>query len=188
MNDEYGNPSGLPEPDLSIANDDQHTEPKKGIPRGIRNGIILGVIIIGIIVWGVVSTNSAKDSFAADYMPSSATNTCPTHYKCGASTIDQVQLENSLAARLRETEKNSETPNFGYDQVFIPPVESEPSDAMKKRADCAKDGAFPWEGMAAPYDDFELGMMDTNTSRNKIYASMGRNKQIRIILSPELSI
>lgn len=140
--------------------------------------IILGILVIsgfiGLIVF--LLTKESYDSFAADYMPSSATNTCPTHYKCGASTIDQVQLENSLAARLRETEKNSETPNFGYDQVFVQPVESEPSDAMKKRADCAKDGAFPWEGMSAPYDDFESGMMDTNTLRNKIYASMGRNK------------
>ena len=156
-------------------NADRFSTPKKGLPRGLIIFLVV-VSIFALIVILIIIFTKPSENFAADYMPSSATNTCPTHYKCGASTIDQVQLENSLAARLRETEKNSETPNFGYDQVFVQPVDSEPSDAMKKRADCAKDGAFPWEGMSSPYDEFELGMMDTNAMRNKVYASMGRNK------------
>jgi hypothetical protein len=116
-----------------------------------------------------------KDTFgAADYMPSSSTNVCPSNYKCGASTIDQAQLENALSARLRESEKYSETPNFTTDQIYIKADDSEPTEAMKRRADCAKEGVFPWEGMRTPYEDIEKKLSISQSARIRGQQSMAK--------------
>lgn len=137
--------------------------------------LIVGVLVFIAFVLLYFYAPKRKDAFsAADYVPSSSTDVCPTHYKCGASTIDQAQLENALAARLRASEANSETPNFTTDQVFILPRDSEPTEAMKRRADCAREGVFPWEGMRTPYEDIEKKLSISQTARMRGQQAMAK--------------
>lgn len=136
--------------------------------------MVYGAILVAIFLYLYFSTRK-KDTFSsADYIPSGSTNVCPTHYKCGASTIDQVQLENALAARLRDSEQNTETPNFTTDQVFVNPNDSEPTEAMKRRADCAREGVFPWDGLRTPYEDIEKKLTISQNARLRGQQAMSK--------------
>lgn len=132
-------------------------------------GVILAILIILVVECGRATPSypvdpKTTDAFL-DYRPGGYASACPSHYKCGAASLDQVQLENSLHTRLRESEKYYDAANPTDDQYHVTPMKAEPVACRMTRAANTKEGKYPEDGMITPHSDIEKRMMDVNTSR-----------------------
>lgn len=128
-------------------------------PRAIISSILLGFsfVLIIILIWSCKVPSASGTQGYLDYMPD-AVEPCPSHYRCGAASINQVQLENNLFANLRESEKYAVPELMGTDQYGVLAKQSEPTSCMMARAKVANETPLP-EGMYTPDDDFERGFL-----------------------------
>lgn len=109
------------------------------------------ILIIGIIIMVMVTP---KQTYL-DYMPS-AVEPCPSHYRCGATTKEQVAMENRLYADLRESEKYTLPATLTADQISVVATDSEPTGCMMARAAVAKEGPKP-EGLDNTWESVDNG-------------------------------
>jgi len=125
--------------------------------RVICSSVCLGVYlaIIIILIWR--HSTSIKDQPFIDYMPSVVTP-CPSHYKCGAASIDQVSMENDLYSNLRESNKYMSPELVNSDECCVQAKDSEPTKSIMSRSNTAYEAPLP-DGMYTPENAFEKGMM-----------------------------
>lgn len=142
-------------------------------------GVILAIVLILVLECRksthIDVPNQMPSSDAEtylDYRPGGYVNACPSHFRCGAASRDQVQLENSLHTRLRETEKYFDAENPTDDQYHVPSSKAEPTVCTMRRAASAKEGLYPNDGMHTPHSEIEKKMSTTHSSRIAQLASM----------------
>jgi hypothetical protein len=128
-------------------------------PRAIISSIFVGFsfVLIIILIWSCGVPHASGAQGYLDYMPG-AIEPCPSHYRCGAASIDQVKLENDLYANLRESEKYAVPELMGTDQYGVLAKQSEPTGCMIARAKVAHETPLP-EGMYTPENDFERQLL-----------------------------
>jgi hypothetical protein len=114
------------------------------------------VVLLIIMLW-LLCKMSKKDQPFIDYMPSVVVP-CPSHYKCGAASIDQASMENDLYSNLRESNKYMTQELLNTDECCVEAKDSEPTKSVMSRSAKAQETPLP-EGMYTPENDFEQGMM-----------------------------
>ncbi len=120
----------------------------------IAVGFFIAILIILAILWvrrGRVG--DAKTQPFLDYMPT-AVQPCPSSYKCGATSIAQVAMENNLFSDLREANAYTLPETTTSDEVDVVPTEAEPTACMISRASKAREGPMG-EGQYTPYAEIE---------------------------------
>jgi hypothetical protein len=117
------------------------------------------IVICTLVVVSCISTctNSKTQSYV-DYMPS-VIQPCPSYYKCGAESKDQIARENTLYANLRKSNTYSVPEFMGTDEYYVQSKDSEPTESIMKRSTIAYEGDMQ-EGTYTPEDDIEAGMMN----------------------------
>jgi hypothetical protein len=123
------------------------------ICSGMSVGVCVAIIII--LIWSYYA--SKKDQPFIDYMPSVVTP-CPSHYKCGATSIDQASMENDLYSNLRESNKYMSPELLNTDECCVQAKDSEPAKSIMSRSNTAYEAPLP-DGMYTPENAFEKGMM-----------------------------
>lgn len=125
-------------------------------PRAIVSSLLLGFcfVLIVILIW---SCKTPNDQPFLDYSPS-AVVPCPSHYKCGAASIDQVSMENDLYSNLMQSNTYMTSELMNTDECCIQAKDSEPSKSIIIRADAAYEAPLP-AGMYTPENEIEIGMM-----------------------------
>lgn len=122
----------------------------------VFRGIVTLIVIVIILIIFVVGRH--KPAGYLDYMPT-AIEPCPSHYRCGATTREQIAMENRLYANLRESEKYSLPATLTSDMISVVATDSEPTSCMMARAARATEGPKP-EGMDNTWEsidrDFEF--------------------------------
>jgi hypothetical protein len=141
-------------------------------PRVIIQNLLIAFlfVLIIILIWSCgnqsfgnkKNRNKGTEGYL-DYMPS-AIEPCPSHYKCGAASINQVAMENDLFNNLRESEKYASDPLMTQDQCCVLAKDSEPTDCMMKRNAAVRENSLP-EGMYTPRDEMEKGLMKQGDMR-----------------------
>ena len=125
-------------------------------PRAIVSSLLLGFcfVLIIILIW---SCQKPNDQPYLDYIPSSVVP-CPSHYKCGAASIDQVSMENDLYSNLRESNLSTTSELMNTDECCVQAKDSEPTKSVMLRSTTAYEAQLP-EGMYTPEDAIETSMM-----------------------------
>ena len=106
-----------------------------------------------------------------DYMPT-AIDPCPSHYRCGATTREQVRMENNLFSDLREGSKYTLPETVTSDQYDVVATEAEPPSCMLDRANKPGADAREEEGTYTPYDEIENGYMNRASKHATTAASL----------------
>jgi hypothetical protein len=128
-------------------------------------GYLIGFVVIVGIIWASAAGGASylKDrekpttSGFLDYMPD-VPRPCPSDYRCGGISREQVRMENRLYADLREGSKYALPETMTSDAYDVIATEAEPTDCMLKRASAAKE-APPQEGQYTPWDEIEQGFL-----------------------------
>ena len=102
------------------------------------------MILALVLVFSCPESLGHHDDGFLDYIPS-AIEPCPSHYKCGAQTVAQVELENRLFADLRESNKYENDPNLTGDLRYIVANQTETTTETLERS-FGVEGALP-EGL-----------------------------------------
>lgn len=133
------------------------------------NKYIVGSLIVAIlaIAWAAMSyvrmTNTlgsmtqSKSGFL-DYMPD-VPRPCPSDYRCGGASREQVRMENRLYTDLRESSKYALPETMTADAYDVPANAAEPVTCMLNRAASAKEALQP-EGQYTPWDEIESGFLN----------------------------
>lgn len=126
-------------------------------PREFLPGLILGltIVLLTIIIWSSCG-NKNEDGYL-DYMPS-AIEPCPSHYRCGAESINQVKLEKDLYLNLQESNKYANVEQIGSDECCVRAGEAEPMSSMLLRSSNVSEKPMG-EGMYTPHSEIEARMM-----------------------------
>jgi hypothetical protein len=115
-------------------------EGKAWVSAHPRRTLLIAAIVITVIfvVWRYASTHQPY----LDYMPT-AIEPCPSYYNCGATTKEQIAMENRLYSDLRESEKYALPATLTPDQIDVVASDAEPTSCMIKRAAMAREGPKP---------------------------------------------
>lgn len=92
-----------------------------------------------------------------DYMPD-VPRPCPSDYRCGGTSREQVRMEERLYTDLRESSKYALPETMTSDTYDVPADAAEPTSCMLNRAATAKEAPKP-EGQYTPWDEIESGFL-----------------------------
>ncbi len=105
----------------------------------------------------------AKTSPFLDYMPD-VPRPCPSDYRCGGASREQIRMENRLYTDLRESSKYALPETMTADVYDVSADAAEPVTCMLNRASRATEAPQP-EGQYTPWDEIESGFL--NRSKKK---------------------
>lgn len=121
---------------------------------------ILFIIVVVALTGGAaglaayIRSKGASSGFL-DYMPD-VPRPCPSDYRCGGTSREQVAMENRLYTDLREGSKYALPETVTMDAYDVIATEAEPTTCMLERAAVAQETPQP-EGQYTPYDEIEQG-------------------------------
>lgn len=105
----------------------------------------------------LVSSKKTTSGFL-DYMPD-VPRPCPSDYRCGGTSREQIRMENRLYTDLRESSKYALPETMTADAYDVPANAAEPVSCMLGRASRAREMPQP-EGQYTPWDEIESGFLD----------------------------
>lgn len=121
------------------------------------------VVILRIDLVGWMTLKPSTTSSFLDYMPD-VPRPCPSDYRCGGTSREQVRMENRLYTDLRESSKYALPETMTADAYDVPADAAEPVTCMLNRAAHATEAPQP-EGQYTPWDEIESGFL--NRSKKK---------------------
>lgn len=121
--------------------------------------LLVGILWVGATGLGaILKSRSATTSPFLDYMPD-APRPCPSDYRCGGVSREQVKMEKQLYANLLTGSKYALPETMTMDAYDVIASEAEPTSCMIKRASNATE-APPQEGQYTPWDEIESGFLN----------------------------
>jgi hypothetical protein len=127
---------------------------------------MMAVVVMMVIIM-TPQTSSVSQPFV-DYQPG-LIEPCPSQYKCGAQTRDQVALENRLFSDLREENTYDRHIDSSGELYYITAEEAEPQDHMMKREE--QDVPPMPEGTYVEHDEWNKQLSDESKRRAEILDS-----------------
>ena len=120
--------------------------------------LIVAILFITAMVYGTDALGVAIGKMRShagflDYIPDVPVP-CPSDYRCGGTSREQVAMENRLYRDLREGSKYALPETVTTDAYDVIATEAEPTSCMLQRAAKAKETPMP-EGQYTPYDEIE---------------------------------
>lgn len=118
-----------------------------------------GVVVCGLLIWFIVTlTKDGTSTGFLDYMPD-VPRPCPSDYRCGGTSREQMAMEHRLYVDLREGSKYALPETMTKDAYDVIATEAEPTSCMLQRAAKAQETPIP-EGQYTPYDEIEQGFLE----------------------------
>lgn len=127
---------------------------------------IVTVFVIGNVIAIAMEKhrqNAIRKSPFLDYMPD-VPRPCPSDYRCGGTSREQVRMENRLYTDLRESSKYALPETMTPDAYDVPADAAEPVTCMLNRAARATEAPQP-EGQYTPWDEIESGFLSRSKKK-----------------------
>jgi hypothetical protein len=126
--------------------------------------IIMGVLWAGAFGLSAYLKSKEPKSGFLDYMPD-VPRPCPSDYRCGGVSREQVRMEKHLFSDLREGSKYALPETMTMDAYDVTATEAEPTSCMVKRAARGREMPQP-EGQYTPWDEIESGFLVRKTKKS----------------------